>query len=270
MLMSVWQDDIVGDGKLAEFLLLASFLLSWGFIRTSAHMIRAQVKWWPGNVSVKGTHVHHMVFGILAVLFFGYIGLAFGPGSPWREICAVGFGIGMGLTLDEFALWLELRDVYWLPDGRKSIDAVIVTGVAGLLLLLGARIWIDAADDTAGLVKFVVGGSFAAGFVLAVVNMLRGHRVAAVARWSSRSRASRCWSCCARRRTRSGSACGSATSPPLRASEAPRGPTPDYPASVRATSLTTETVARTSSSVVRKFTKQPRRQSTPSTFAPAR
>jgi hypothetical protein len=180
MLMSVWQDDIVGDGKLAEFLLLTSFLLSWGFIRTSAHMIRAQVKWWPGNVSVKGTHVHHMVFGILAVLFFGYIGLAFGPASPWREICAVGFGIGMGLTLDEFALWLELRDVYWLPDGRKSIDAVIVTGVAGLLLLLGARIWIDAADDTAGLVKFVVGGSFVAGFVLAVVNMLRGHRVAAV------------------------------------------------------------------------------------------
>ena len=121
-----------------------------------------------------------MVFGILAVLFFGYIGLAFGPGSPWREICAVGFGIGMGLTLDEFALWLELRDVYWLPDGRKSIDAVIVTGVAGLLLLLGARIWIDAADDTAGLVKFVVGGSFVAGFVLAVVNALRGHRLAAV------------------------------------------------------------------------------------------
>jgi hypothetical protein len=178
--MSVWQDDIVGDGKLAEFLLLASFLLSWGFIRTSAHMIRAQVRWWPGNLNVKGTHVHHMVFGILAVLFFGYIGLAFAPGSPWREICAVGFGIGMGLTLDEFALWLELRDVYWLADGRKSIDAVIVTGVAGLLLLLGARIWIDAADDTAGLVKLVVGGSFVAGFVLAVANMLRGHRVAAV------------------------------------------------------------------------------------------
>src|SRR3954463_15041495 len=127
----VWQDDIVGDGKLAEFLLLASFLLSWGFIRTSAHMIRAQVRWWPGNVSVKGTHVHHMVFGILAVLFFGYIGLAFGPGSPWREICAVGFGIGMGLTLDEFALWLELRDVYWLPDGRKSIHAVVGTRGAG-------------------------------------------------------------------------------------------------------------------------------------------
>jgi hypothetical protein len=180
LIASVWQDDIVDDGKLAEFLLLVSFLLSWGFIRTSTHMIRAQVKWWPGNVSVKGTHVHHMVFGILAVLFFGYIGLAFGPGSPWRELCAIGFGIGMGLTLDEFALWLDLRDVYWLPEGRKSIDAVIVTGVAGMLLLLGARIWIDAADDTAQLAKIVVGGSFVAGFVLAVVNALRGHRVAAV------------------------------------------------------------------------------------------
>ena len=181
MSLSAWQDDIVGDGKLfLEFLLLVSFLLSWGFIRTSTHMIRAQVKCWPVYFSVKGTHVHHMVFGILAVLFFGYIGLAFGPDSPWRELCAIGFGIGMGLTLDEFALWLELRDVYWLPEGRKSIDAVIVTGVVGLLLLLGARIWIDAADDTAGLVKFVVGGSFVAGFVLAVVNALRGHRMAAV------------------------------------------------------------------------------------------
>ena len=176
----VWQDDIVGDGKLAEFLLLTSFLLSWGFIRTSTHMIRAQVTWWPGNLSVKGTHVHHMVFGILAVLFFGYIGLAFGPDSPWRELCAVGFGIGMGLTLDEFALWLELRDVYWLPEGRKSIDAVIVTGVAGMLLLLGARIWIDAAHDTASLAKIIVGGSLAAGLVLGVVNALRGHYIGAI------------------------------------------------------------------------------------------
>ena len=58
LVASVWQDDIVDDGKLAEFLLLVSFLVSWGFIRTSTHMIRKGVKWWPGNLSVKGTHVH--------------------------------------------------------------------------------------------------------------------------------------------------------------------------------------------------------------------
>ncbi|HKF80295.1 MAG TPA: hypothetical protein VKB17_05670, partial [Thermoleophilaceae bacterium] len=45
--------------------------------------------------------------------------------SP-RETIAVLFGVGLGLTLDEFALWLNLQDVYWSPKGRESIDAVIV------------------------------------------------------------------------------------------------------------------------------------------------
>ena len=107
-------------------------------------MIRAQVSWWPGNVEVGGTHIHHLVWGICAMLIFGYIGVVHQPGSPWREIVAVFFGIGMGLTLDEFALWLELKDVYWEKDGRKSIDAVIVAGCArrdpaGRLQRLGRR-----------------------------------------------------------------------------------------------------------------------------------
>jgi hypothetical protein len=165
---------------LAELLMLTSFLVSWGFIRLSTHMIRAQVSWWPGNIEVKGTHIHHLVFGIFTILALGYVAIAFEPGSPWREVIAVGFGIGMGLTLDEFALWLDLRDVYWLPEGRKSIDAVIITAAAGLLLLLGARVWIDAADGTADLVRVLVGGSFGVGLVLGVVNALRGRYAAAV------------------------------------------------------------------------------------------
>ena len=89
-------------------------------------MIRAQVSWWPGNVSVGGTHIHHLVWGILLLLIFGWLGIAVAPDSPWREICAVMFGIGTGLTLDEFALWLNLKDVYWEKQGRRSIDAVII------------------------------------------------------------------------------------------------------------------------------------------------
>ena len=52
------------------------------------------------------------------------------PGSPWWEIVTVFFAIGMGLALDEFALWLELKDVYWEKDGRKSIDAMILAAAA--------------------------------------------------------------------------------------------------------------------------------------------
>src|SRR5215211_5827894 len=170
VLASVWQDDIVDDGKLAEFLLLVSFLVSWGFIRTSTHMIRAQVKWWPGNVSVKGTHIHHLVWGILLVLICGYIAVAIAPESPWREVVAVFFGIGTGLTLDEFALWLNLKDVYWEKQGRKSIDAVIVAAAVSGLLLISLRGWIDVTTRVADEIQAIVGTIGLVGVLLALIN----------------------------------------------------------------------------------------------------
>jgi hypothetical protein len=174
-----YRAGIVDTGREPELLLLLSFLLAFGFIRTSAHLIRAQVRWWPGNVEVGGRHIHHLVWGIGLLLVLGYAAIAFEPGAPWRQLLAIGFGIGIGLTLDEFALWLELRDVYWLPEGRKSIDAVIVAATAGALLLLGVRIWIDLADDTEAAVKLVVTGSATLGVFFALVNALRGRYVAA-------------------------------------------------------------------------------------------
>src|SRR6266567_1859612 len=125
-LASIYRDWIVETGKQPELFLLLAFLASFGFIRTSAHLIRAQVKWWPGNVSVGGTHVHHLVWGILMLLVTGFTAIAIAPGSPIREILAILFGIGTGLTLDEFALWLNLEDVYWSDKGRSSIDAVVI------------------------------------------------------------------------------------------------------------------------------------------------
>ncbi len=55
------------------------------------------------------------------MMVFGYVGLVVQPGSPWHEIVTVLFGIGIGLTLDEFALWLELKDVYW-EQRRTQVD----------------------------------------------------------------------------------------------------------------------------------------------------
>ncbi len=152
-----YQRGIEAPGKETHFLILLAFITSFGFIRTSAHMIRAQVSWWPGNVETKsGTHVHHLVWGILALIVFGYVGLAFEPESPWREIVAILFGVGMGLTMDEFALWLNLDDVYWQEKGRQSIDAVIVTASLLTLTLLGLQFWIDVLE--AGLGFLGVGG----------------------------------------------------------------------------------------------------------------
>jgi hypothetical protein len=155
----------MGDRE-PELLFFISFLASFGFIRTSAHMIRAQVSWWPGNVQVGGTHIHHLVWGICLILIFGYIGAVVSPDEPWWHIAIIGFGIGTGLTLDEFALWLNLRDVYWEEEGRRSIDAVIVVAILAGLGVTGFREWIDAAESVEDEVFAVVGS---AAFILVLV-----------------------------------------------------------------------------------------------------
>ncbi len=167
---SLYQKGIVDTGREAHFLFFVAFLLTFGFIRTSAHMIRAQVSWWPGNVSVGGTHIHHLVWGILLVLIWGYLSVAYRPGDPWAEIIAVLFGIGTGLTLDEFALWLNLKDVYWEKEGRKSIDAVIIAAAFSGLLLVGLRGWIDVTTKAEDWIQAVVGSIGLVGVVLALVN----------------------------------------------------------------------------------------------------
>jgi hypothetical protein len=130
----------LGDrGQRAGFLVLAGLLGGFAFIRTSARMIRAEVKWWPGNVQTSsGLHIHHLVWGIVTVMLSGFLTFAVQPEAPWREILAVLFGVGCGLTLDEFALWLHLEDVYWANEGRSSVDAVIVATVIGAMVVTGA------------------------------------------------------------------------------------------------------------------------------------
>jgi hypothetical protein len=177
---SVYDRAIVDTGRQPEFLFFVSFLISWGFIRTSAHMIRAQVSWWPGNVSVGGTHIHHLVWGILLLLIFGYVGVTVQPPPPWHEIVTVLFGVGAGLTLDEFALWLELRDVYWEKEGRKSIDAVVVAGCLSGMVLVGFSAWVDVADTVEGEVFAAVGALGAAGIALLLVNLAKEHFLIAV------------------------------------------------------------------------------------------
>ena len=96
-----------------------------------------KVPWWPGSVvSDSGVHLHHLVFGIVTMMIAGTLGFAALGDSPWAEICAFAFGVGAGLTIDEFALWVYLDDVYWAEEGRSSIDAtVIAAAVMGLVLL---------------------------------------------------------------------------------------------------------------------------------------
>jgi lysyl-tRNA synthetase, class II len=133
------QTDVALDAadQRAGLILLGCMLLSFGFIRFSTRMIRAEVSWWPGNVTPGGVHIHHLVFGIVLMMVAGFGAFAVQPDSPWFEILAGLFGVGMGLTLDEFALWLYLEDVYWAEEGRRSVDAVIFAAIIAGGLVVG-------------------------------------------------------------------------------------------------------------------------------------
>jgi hypothetical protein len=128
-----------GREQRAGFVLLAAFLITFLFIRTSARLMRSpKVTWWPGSVTTSGgLHLHHLVWGIVLLMLTGFLGFVSRPVSPWTEVLAALFGVGAGLTLDEFALWIHLRDVYWAEEGRSSLDAVIVAALIGGLVVLG-------------------------------------------------------------------------------------------------------------------------------------
>jgi hypothetical protein len=125
-------------GKQPLAVLFAAFVVTFLFIRLSTRMIRAEVKWWPGNVKPGGLHVHHVVFGIVFMLVAGAGGFStLGAYAPWAEIFGGLFGCGAALVLDEFALVLHLQDVYWKEAGRTSVDAVFLAVAVFALLLLG-------------------------------------------------------------------------------------------------------------------------------------
>jgi hypothetical protein len=134
-----WNDQILADEKQGLFLILVGFILSFGFIRMSTRLMRSpRVAWWPGSVvSDSGVHVHHLVFGIVTMMIAGTLGISALGQSPYAEICAFLFGIGAGLTIDEFALWVYLDDVYWAEEGRSSIDATVIAAAGMMLILLG-------------------------------------------------------------------------------------------------------------------------------------
>ncbi|MFN2463460.1 MAG: hypothetical protein ABR573_06105 [Candidatus Dormibacteria bacterium] len=132
------------------FLAALAFGLTFGLVRLLTHAIRANIGPFH-NVSVGGRHLHHLVWGILLLLTVGYANIVQYGGSGWRagieiRVTSILFGIGAALTLDEFALWLNLKDVYWQSEGRQSIDAVLLFGsllVVGISAqpLLHAAAW---------------------------------------------------------------------------------------------------------------------------------
>jgi hypothetical protein len=130
-----------------------------------------------GNVRIAGNHVHHQVFGILIIIGTGIVLVSEGPRGAALDAAAAVFGVGVGLTVDEFALWLHLEDVYWTDQGRKSVDAIfcvlVITGT-----LIGGADFVTGRVGTAGWWSSVA--VIAVNLLLCVVCLLKGKVVTGV------------------------------------------------------------------------------------------
>ena len=152
-----WNQQILAHEREGVFLVLVGFVLSFAFIRMSTRLMRSpKVPWWPGSVvSESGVHLHHLVFGIVAMMIAGTLGFAALDSSPYVEICAFLFGVGAGLTIDEFALWVYLDDVYWAEEGRSSIDATVIAAALMGLVVLGVNP-LDLGGESEGIAALLV------------------------------------------------------------------------------------------------------------------
>ena len=129
---------IRGHHEEPRFLILTSFTLTFITTRLIVYNITNQV--WdfiPTHyIIIHDIHVHHLVFGIFLLLIAGFIRIP-QVGRGLFRVSSILYGMGAALTLDEFSLWLRFNpDAYWGPEGRISIDAVVI-----FLLIMLSSLW---------------------------------------------------------------------------------------------------------------------------------
>ena len=122
------------------FIASLCFFLTFSTTRIVTHVARARDNTF--SIVIAGIHVHHLVWGIALLLLVGYLWLiqvdggSNGTSARIGRLTAILYGVGAALTLDEFALWLRLDDVYWQRAGHLSVDVVLMFGA-----LVSAGLW---------------------------------------------------------------------------------------------------------------------------------
>jgi hypothetical protein len=141
-LSSAYQRSFSSGAEERRLIGAVSFAVTFGLIRVVTHAIR-DGRGPFRNITPGGRHIHHMTFGIGGLIAVGWawlneIGIGGGTSTASRTTAAV-YGAGSALTLDEFALWLNLKDDYWNREGRESIDAVVAFGSLLTIAATGRR-----------------------------------------------------------------------------------------------------------------------------------
>jgi len=123
-----------------------TFVVTFLLIRALTYGIRYHLIPVQNVVTSSGLHIHHFVWGIFTLLVVGFIALSVNQ-ARWHPLLAIAYAIGAALVLDEFALWLNLQDVYWAKEGRASLDVVIVFAALIGLYLVAYRFWHHAIRE---------------------------------------------------------------------------------------------------------------------------
>ena len=156
-------------GREPLLLMLGASLLT--FVATRVFTRIARVRSWRGS-RVGDVHVHHMVLGSVLTLICGMLEIAFQPHDIGLDLLAVGFGVGAAFVLDEFALSVHLRDVYWTPEGRHSIEVSIMWTLLGLLLLAGVSPF--GIHDQTEIPRIIGFATVIVSICLSIVTCLKG------------------------------------------------------------------------------------------------
>ena len=181
--MGWYQRVFVDTGRAPAVWMLAGFLVTFAVTRGITRRIHAKSagesqrpvsgRGGLSDIYIGGVHIHHQVWGILLVLMTGLLEFRYNPRAPWAELLAALFGVGAALTLDEFALWFNLDDVYWSESGRQSIDAILVGSALGVVLLMQASP-VGTASGHGALAIPLYLLTVAFDLAMAVVCMLKG------------------------------------------------------------------------------------------------
>ncbi len=115
---------------------LITFVVSRSYVYITSHDI-LELKFLIDNVYIHGIHVHHLNFGIFILVITGFLAL-YDLRPVLHRRLAVLYGIGLGLTFDEFALWLKLKDDYY---ARISYEAIIIISLILLNIIYFPNFW---------------------------------------------------------------------------------------------------------------------------------
>jgi hypothetical protein len=136
--------------KRASLRMVVAFILTFALIRLLTFAIHSNLGPFHDIVLGGGAngslHIHHYMWGLALLILCGFLALSL-EAARWHPVLAIPFGVGLALVLDEFALLLQLKDVYWAADGRASVDVALLIAALLLLYYLGQCYWHDVVRE---------------------------------------------------------------------------------------------------------------------------